>query len=221
MVHRAVHQTIRRLSDLSAQTWRAAAFGLLVLALWLGFVLYRTAPQVRVVGQVFVKDIYAQRDVMYSDQLLEVLPFDADINDRKLIDEALVRYFIEMYYTLFVDEPEMTRRWSAGGPVFLLLAPDLFAEFYAEKAKVLKTLSKEASAQSVDIVNVFRTDNNFTIDFDLYAWNGMNPPQRVGKSLVLTIAYVPGRRVYGLNFSNPYGVTIVRMSETEKKDSQI
>ncbi len=221
MVHRAVHQTIRRLSDLSVQTWRAAAFGLLVLALWFGFVLYQTAPHVRVVAQVFVKDTYAQRDVMYSDQLLEVLPFDADINDKKLIDEALVRHFVEMYYTTFVDEAEMTRRWSAGGPVFLLLAPNLFQSFYAEKAKMLKTLSKEVSAQSVDVINVFRTDNNFTIDFDLYVWNGMSPPQRIGKSLVLTIAYVPERRVYGLNFSNPYGATIIRMSETEKKDSQI
>lgn len=221
MARLVVHQTIRRLSDMSVQTWRAVAFGLLLAALWLGFVLYQTAPHVRVVGQVFIKDVITKRDVMYSDQLLEVLPFDSDIKDKALIDEALVRYFVEMYYTLFVDEPEMTRRWSAAGPVFLLLAPNLFDAFYAEKAKVLKNLAKEVDTQSVDITGVSRRDNRFTVNFDLYTWNSMNTPQRAGKSLVLEIAYVPERRVYGLNFSNPYGVTIVKMSEAEKKDSQI
>lgn len=173
--------------------------------------LAQMAPHLRVVAQVLTKDI------MLSNQYIEATPFEANIADKKLIDEMLVRHYLEMRHTLFSDAFEMGRRWGPGGPVWILSTPAVFGAFYAGKAEMLEEIGKSPISRTVDVRSVNRKDDIFSVEFDVLSYDGVSAVSQKSYHVILHVAYTPARRVFSPNFTNPYGMIIVSYGETEKR----
>ena len=149
-----------------------------------------------------------------SSQLKTYLPMDTGVRDKGIIDEMLARYYLEMRYEQVPDANEMTYRWGIGGPVYLLSTPKLYNDFAGDLEKKVDKLS--SSIITIDITGLHRGGNVFQIDFDVYETpSDGSEPRRTPKTVSLEFRYIPARVRYSSVFSNPYGLTFIRIDESK------
>lgn len=188
------------------------SFILLFGTFLLCYMLFRYAPGLHVISQFYTKGI------MKSDQQSETIPFEAEGNNKDLIDNMLIRYYIETRYTVFPDQQEMVRRWKIGSPFSQLTTKKLYEQFIGDdfEKKVTK-LPKVVS--TVDIISVQQDskDNNlYTVDFDIYGRGSAGEHNRQKKRATLKVGH--GRARNTATFANPYGTFIGYFSEKNRNN---
>lgn len=193
-----------------AKLWMIIASVFIGINLFLILTLLQIAPRLQVVAQVL------REEPMNTLEYLQVEPFNRKISDKKLIDEALIRFYMDTRHNLFGDKPEMTYRWGVGGPVYRLSAPKVYNEFAGNLKEKLKTVSPKSPSTSIKILRFSaRQDTIYDIEFDKYTFSkGQIGVRR--KNAVLKIDYSPWYKSMGNYPINPYGMHIVHYSETNK-----
>jgi len=208
----------------TAQVWMGVAAILFALNLLLVVSLLSMAPELQVVSQIAITDVKRSRNIQTSRQLVEVLPFSMRLGDKPLLDEMLVRYYIRMRHTEIGDSLEMGYRWGPFGPVALMSAPHIYAPFWAARSGQIERMWELTYTKSVEFIRIYRRtpkDPLFTVDFDVYTWNGQpGRPQRQRYTSVLEVRDLPGQRIFLADFVNPYGLTVLAYDESEKKQER-
>ena len=186
----------------------SAIFFLSVLVL-LCLTAQQIGKKLEVVAQFFPTTRNAP--ILYEfSQLNRVVPFKA-IDDKKRIDEMLVRYYLEMRYTQMQDTNEMKYRWGFGGPVYRLSSPLVYVNFSKNLEKKLDTLPDVVKI--IDIENIDVRGNVYEVDFTIYTNFPEGHFQTERKRAVLEYVYVPFRRSLSSVYGNPYGMMFVRFEE--------
>lgn len=197
-------------SESQAKFWMVIAAVLLIINLFMVLTLMQMAPKLQMIAQVLTVS------PMQSNQLLQTEPFSDRTGDKELLDEALLRYYLEMRYTTFQDSQEMNYRWGGAGPLARLSAPNVYDSFAKGLKDRLGAVTSGQKTTSIDIISISRLDNIFTIEFDVYTFqqNKAVPSRKVA---VVTIGYDPGRKFFGAQYSNPFGLYVRSYEESAKK----
>lgn len=195
--------------ELLAKFWMIIAAIIIGINLFIVLTLLQMAPRLQIVAQILTTP-------MSSQELVQADPFSSAIGDKKLIDETLIRYYLDMRLSEFYDKQEMARRWQAGGPVFRLSATDVYQRFAQNLKEKLAAVNTSPGTKSVDVLSVSRLDNTFTVEFDIYVYSrgSMQVQRRVA---IIEVGYNPLRRFFRTTASNPYGLFVKKYTESVKK----
>lgn len=193
-----------------AQLWMIIASVFLGINLFLILTLLQITPRLKVVAQVLTVT------PMNSGQFLQVEPFNQETSDKKLIDEMLIRFYMDSRHNSFGDKLEMTYRWGKGGPVHRLSSPKVYNEFAGNFKEKINAASKQKSTTSIRIMNItIRQNNIYDIEFEKYKLTkGVLESRR--KNAVLKVAYSSQYKSLGRLPINPYGMYVVYYNETNK-----
>ena len=144
--------------------WIGLSIVLMTVCVVLVMTLSKMAPQIQVMPQLF------RRDAMSADQFVEATAINPAVvlKESKLIDEMLVRFYIENRYFYVPDMDELAYRYGRLGPIARLSIPGIYSGFVKSKGNYLENVQNNPDTVSVDILNVRRRDNVFTVDFDIY-----------------------------------------------------
>ena len=184
---------------------------------FLMFFLSLTALQaqqaLRVLGFVVPKDISE------FNHFVDVLSFD-DIRTnksfRELLEEMMVRYYVEMCYTIISDEGEMQRRWGGNGVVRQLSTPRVYKSFGFSDAKLAEIREKQIT-QTIDIVSVDKKDSNvYDVVFKQYR-RGVGASRVRTISVKLSYIYSDGYKIFRSNFVNPFGMVFTGVDKSSRK----
>ena len=191
-------------SDVSLKVWMGVTGGLMFLMVWIVLTLSHMAPQVAVLPQLFSPDI------MRFGQRVEATNLNAgeQLTDRKLIDEMLVRFFVENYHFYIPDRWELDYRYGPLGPIARLSTPAVYRKFMADKKDYRTNVENKRYTQMADITSVSRRDNVFTVDFDLYEMHDMKVSKAGSRRATLRVGFYRGRQLYLTDFVNPFGLTV-------------
>ncbi len=193
-----------------AKFWMVIASIIIGINLFLILTLIQMAPKLQVIAQILTTS------PMQSNQLLQTEPFSYNAGDKKLIDETLIRYYMDARYTSFQDKDEMQRRWGGAGPVARLSTQDVYRKFAGDLKEKLTAVNNSNTTTNVDIISISRLDNIFTIEFDVYTY-GRGNVRSQRKVAVVTVGYNPGRRFFNASYSNPFGMFVKSYQESVKK----
>ena len=184
-----------------------------ILTFFITVTLLQASTQVRVLANVV--QIADKGFISFKDDFTQFVPLNA--MSPNLIDEMLVRYYLDMRYSLLPDKLEMERRWGEKGVVAYLSTASAYRDFQ-EPALYLKTV-EDMRPRVVDIVSISRQGNYYDVAMDLYEYEGSRGWKKQTKNLWVYFTYVPARAYLGKSFSNPKGfvVTYVSDSPTAKK----
>ena len=140
--------------------------------------------------------------------------FEVDENWHDLLEQMIVRYYVEMRYTIIPDPVEMLRRWGAGGTIRLLSSSQLYSAFVAKEAN-LERLKENKITQTVDIKEVRKMRHGvYRVSFDLYT-RGADGMRRRGPIIVsLVYRYSNRYRFFSSGFSNPLGMYFVSLDRS-------
>ena len=203
-------QTTPGSGQLVARFWMVIASIIIGINLFLILTLLQMAPKLKVIAQIL------STAPMRSEQLLQTEPFSSDTGDKSLIDEALLRFYLENRYSSFQDKREMEYRWGRFGPVARLSSPSIYSSFSKGLKEKINTVMAGNTTRSIDILSVSRLDNIFTVEFDLYTY-GRGQVGKKRRVAVIEIAY-SNRGSFGSLYSNPYGMYVKSFKETKKSD---
>ncbi len=198
-------------AEFMAKFWMCVAAVLIGINTFFVLTLMQMTPRLKIVAQVLTEP-------MNSLQLIQAEPFDSGIADRNLIEEMLVRYYLTERYTLFPDEREMSIRWSGRGEIARLSAPQVYYEFYAGLGEMANSIQKLNYTQGIDIRTISRRNDTWTVEFDVYQ-QGSGFSRKETRVAVLETREIPSRRIYRTRMSNPYGFTVIKYRDAEKKQS--
>ena len=153
-------------------------------------------------------------------QFAEVLSFDdvrGNTELRDLLEEMMVRYYIEMRYTMLADFSEMQRRWGSGGAVWRLSSPKVFRGFAINEEKLQDLCVEKKVTQTVRITSVKKEVRGvYSVLFNLTRIvSGKQTEKKMKVSLGYT--YANGYRIFRSDFVNPYGLVFVGFDATEVK----
>lgn len=140
--------------------------------------------------------------------------------EMELVDEMLMRFFIENWNGYIPDLSEMSYRYGGQGPVARLSTPAVSGQFSKKTAGFAEKLKEDAqnmATRSVDILRVVRSDNTFTVDFDIINYDGKTKSFGGRWRAVARITHSPGYRQFGRDFINPYGFVITYYKEDPLK----
>lgn len=194
-----------------AKFWMIVASVLIALNLFFILTLVQMAPQLKIIAQVLTSP-------MNSNQFIQAEPFESDISDKNLIEQMLVRTYVTHRYTIFADEEEMKFQWGPYGIVGQLSIPNIYDTFYATLGEMPQKIRQLDFTQNVDITNVTRHNDIWTVEFDIYRMvEGV--VQKRTKVAVLETTESKLERFYRTDFSNPYGFYILNYTDAEKKQS--
>ncbi len=196
-------------AEFLAKFWMIVAAIIIAFNLLIILTLLQMAPRLKVISQILTSP-------MSSNQLIQAEPLSSDIGDKKLLDEMLIRYYLEMRLSLFADQTEFNRRIGVGGPVWLLSNADVYRQFLAGFGEEVTQLRNLSYTESVDIQRISRLGNTFTVEFDVVRLLG-STISRESKVSIIEVVHDPSRRVFRTNFANPYGLTVVKYNESKKK----
>ncbi len=193
-----------------AKFWMFFASILMGINLFLILTLLQMTPELKVIAQILTTS------PMQSNQLLQTEPFSRRGGEKNLIDETLVRFYMDSRYSTFHDKREMEYRWGRGGPVARLSSPDVYDKFRGGLPEDMSSVANAHSTTSIDILSLTRLDNIFTIEFDVYTYNrGTISSKR--KVAIVTVGYHPSRKFFNTNYSNPFGLFVRSYEESAKK----
>ena len=206
-------------TSLSMKIWMGIIILLMAVTLWLVMTLSNAAPYVHVLPQVFSKD------TMNFSQLVETTNMNMPDKELKrikelyLIDEMLVRFYVEMRHGFVPDFSELTYRYGPNGPIRRLSTPAIYRKFAAQKGALDPQQLKEMQGQTTtaDITRVTRRDDVFTVDFDLYQSRNGAVSFGGSRRATVKIKRMPSYRSFGSDFTNPFWVVVVSYDETALK----
>jgi len=159
------------------------------------------------------------RDIGEFKQYAEVMTFDElqkNSGLRDLLEEMMVRYYIEMRYTVLADQVEMARRWGSGGLVAQLSSPKLFSSFGFNIEK-LKDLADKRVTQTVNVLSVVKTTTGtYTVTFDLIR-HVLDARTETRMSVVLGYTYSRWYKRFQQNFVNPFGMVFIGLDQSVVK----
>ena len=199
------------LRELSLRGWLIITSVVMAVNIFLALILVHFAPQIQVVAQLFSPNI------MNFGQLTEATSFDGQVSDKRLIDEMLVRYYVRMRNDFIRDQYELSNRWGPSGPVARLSSLNVYQDFWAQKGEMEELAKKYPGTAATYITSVSRLDNIFTVDFDVYEWVNGGVARVSGRRAVIRVSDIPTRRSFATDMVNPYGLTVLQYTETEKK----
>lgn len=198
-----------RLSTVSLKFWIGLSIVLMTVCILLVLTLLNMAPQVKVIPQMF------SPDSMTFPQLIEATNINAlNAQERRLIDEMMVRFYIENRHFYIPDRAELDYRYGPRGPVGRLSAPAIYNKFIAGKGNYAENIANDDGARTVDILNVTRRDNTFTVDFRLYSYNKGKVIPGGTRRATVKIGYNRAFRNFARDFANPFGLYVVSYDET-------
>ena len=183
-------------------------WGLWILVFFVTVTLFQAVLQIHVVAQV------VRQNSMFFEDLTQLTPVNTGIRIR--VDDMLVRYYLEMRYSLIPDVEEMQRRWGPGGIVDYMSSPAAYRAFMP-KVSEIERLAGSGFPRVVDVLNIKRHDDYYSADFDLYSYDRLGRWNKTSKTAILQFGYVRGRATLHREMGNPNGFVILRVSETEKK----
>ena len=196
-------------SDFSIKAWLIITGTLMAINIFFALTLMHMAPQAHVLAQLLTPN------VMSFGQAIEATSFAAPVGDKKLIEEMLIRFYIENRLEFIPDIGEMAYRWGAGGPVRRLSSPAVYGQFIQSKGDYVTDSKNRTDTRSVHIRSVRRQNNIFTVDFDVYRQEGTAVQRPQSLRAVITIAESPAYRGFGRDFINPFGTVITKYDETK------
>lgn len=193
-----------------AKFWMIITAVIVGVNLILILTLVQMAPKLKVIAQIATENPRESKDLLYME------PFSKNAGDKKLIDETLIRYYMEMRHTTFQDKDEMNRRWGARGPIAQLSSTSVYKKFSNGLKDRITAINSSHGTTSVDILSISRMDNIFTIEFDIYHYSrgSIQSKRRVA---VVNVKFSPSRRFFRKSYSNPFGMYVDSYEETEKK----
>lgn len=192
-----------------AKFWMIIASVLIGLNLFFVLTLMQMAPKLTIIAQVLTSP-------MNSSQFIQAEPFSADISDKNLIEEMLIRSYITNRYFIVPDEEEMKFRWSGFGVVGQMSTPNVYEAFYKSLGELPENVRTLEFTQNADIRRVERHNDTWTVEFDVYRLMGGVATKQT-KVAVLESARAPQMGWYRTDFSNPYGFFIYSYNEGVKK----
>ena len=187
-------------------------------------------------GVVFLLMFFLSLTVLQAQQALKVLafvvpkdagangvvgaiPFDdfeVDENWHDLLEQMIVRYYVEMRYTIIPDAVEMVRRWGIRGPIRLLSSNQLYQTFIAKEAHLDRIKENKVKiTQTVDIKEVRKMRAGaYRVSFDVYIKSG-SVMRRKGPIIVsLVYRYSNKYRFFSSDFSNPLGMYFIAVDRS-------
>ena len=182
-----------------------------IMTFFITVTLFQAVLQIHVVSQV-VQNV-EKGFIWYSEDLIRVTPLD--VVGRGRVDEMLVRYYIEMRYSMIPDRPEMERRWGEKGIVSYFSSASVYQAFQP-KSDVFEKV-ENMQPRVVDILRVERKGTYFTVDFDVYTFDGSTNWIKDPRRVVVQYTYASGRRLLGRSMSNPFGFIVTRVDESDRK----
>ena len=203
-----------RFSNFSLRFWIGLSIVLMVICLILVMTLSEMAPRVVVLPQLISKD------TMRFDQFVEVTNLKAPVKERKLIDEMLIRFYVENRHFYIPDIAEMSYRYGRWGPVGRMSAPNVYGAFMKSKGNYLENIRNETATKMADITSVTRRDNTFTVDFDVYSLDHERRAFAGSRRATIEVGYNPrmsDRLKFAKDFANPYGLYIKIYEESGLK----
>lgn len=198
------------MESISLKIWAGVLCILLGVMMWLVITASNMAPEVAVLPQVFA------RDTMNFHQFMEATPLSMQaIKEQKLLDEMFARYYVENRNEYIPSPSELSYRWGIGGPVWRLSAPHVYNQFMAGKEGFAENAKSQTRTTMVDIINVARQDDTFTIDFNVYQFDNFAIYPLGMRRAVLKKGRGP--RSFGADFVNPFGFRVVDYNESSVK----
>ncbi len=169
-----------------------------------------TASRVDVIPQLF------SPDVMQFNHFVEATNMRAPVKERKLIDEMMVRFYVENRNNYIPNLYEMSYRYGANGPIARLSSPAVFRQFQGQIGNFTEQLQDKTSVatKTIDITRLSRQDNTFTVDFDIYQFDGNKVSFGGSYRAILQISYDAAYRQFATDFANPYGMVVVSYKES-------
>ncbi|MBP5343574.1 MAG: hypothetical protein J6Y85_00650 [Alphaproteobacteria bacterium] len=180
-----------------------------LLMFFLSLTVLQAQQALRVLAFVVPKDIG-------QSGFVGAIPFDDFKTDkawRELLEEMMVRYYVEMRYTILPDYVEMLRRWGPNGSVKKLSSPQLYASFAAKEANP-ERLKENNVIQTVDIKTVRKLQaGSYMVSFDVYR-KGIDGMRKIGP-ITISLAYrYSGDGFFSPSFSNPLGIYFVAVDRS-------
>ncbi len=202
-------------AEFLAKIWMAIAVVFVALNLFIILTLFQIAPKLKIIPLILTSP-------MNSQEFIQTEPLESGtISDRKLIDEMILRYYLEMRFTQMNDFNEMHRRWGPHGVVASLSSPQVYSEFFNSGEGGMEQRYRNAFGQgftvSVHITNISRWNNTYVVDFDLHRYaNGKTNVEH--KSATVTVAFNPNKYHFLRKQSaNPYGMYVTTFTVRNKK----
>ena len=200
-----------RFSAISLKIWMGLAALLMAICLILVMTLSNMAPRIVVLPQLF------SPDTMRFGQFVEATNMGARLKERELIDEMLIRFYVENRYFYVPDGAELAYRYGGSGPVARLSIPPIYIAFVSSKGDYLDNVQQLTETATVDILSIKRQDNTFTVDFDLYRGGGAKRIFSGTRRATIRVGYSPSYVSFRGDFVNPYGLFVTYYNETGLK----
>ena len=182
-----------------------------IVTFFITVTLFQAVLQIHVVSQVLQN---VEKSFMwFSQDLVRATPLD--VVDRGRLDEMLTRYYLEMRYSVIPDRVEMEHRWGENGIVAYLSSPAEYKNFKPNSSFFDKVDNMQPSV--VDILKVDRKGTYFTVDFDVYTFDGSTNWRKEPRRVVVQYTYASGRKLLGRSISNPFGFIVTRVDESDRK----
>lgn len=205
---------VARFSSVSLKVWMGIAIALMAIAVWLCLTLLHVAPQVTVLPQLF------SPDTMRFHQFVEATNLNAvdQVKEKALIDEMLVRFYVENRNIYVPDKREMSYRIGVRGPIARLSTYAVYQKFMEGKEELVERISDDnQTTKSADITSVIRRDNTFSVDFDTYVQSKGLVRKEGSYRATVKIRYFPKNRRFHTDLTNPFGMAVISYDETVLK----
>ncbi len=197
------------LAEALAKFWMIIASCIIGINLFIVLTLMQMAPKLQVITQLLSSP-------MDTSGFIQTQPFTSSNSDKSLIDETILRYYLDMRLSQFPDEYEMTYRWGIGGLVHRLSSQSVFSPFYKGFEERIKAIKSNPETKSVEITYISRLDNTFTVELTVYTYlNG--GIRKESYTAIIEVSYAPGRVFYRQLLNNPYGMYISKYNISKKR----
>ncbi len=175
----------------------------------LALTLMQTTTRLKLVAQVITPELSR------TDQTLRFSPLESSSLYDTEMEELFVRAYLDWRLTYFPDEAEMMYRWGPGGPVWFLSSQRVFGQFFKGKKWLEEYVKDHHATQSIDIKSMYHLDNVWTVEVDVYTFEG---------ETVTTQTYVinlkttdRGRVSRSQRMMNPKGFMVIEYSANVKR----
>ena len=182
-----------------------------ILTFFITVTVFQAVLHIQVVAQV-VQNV-EKGFIWFNEDLVQISPLTVVKHDR--LDEMLVRYYLEMRYSVIPDEEEMRRRWGSRGVVAYLSSRNVYKDF--EPSENAYEKMETVTPRIVDILSVERRGVYYSVDFDMYTFDGLSRWIKDPKRVVVQFAHVPSRALLSRELSNPYGFVVTRLDESDRR----
>ena len=181
-----------------------------ILTFFIVVTLFQAVLQVHVVAQV--AQAVDRGFISFSRDFIQFVPLDSTSEKvDRMMDEMMLRYYLEMRYSILPDEQEMVRRWGPNGVVSYLSTSSVYKDFHDPEIYLPKI--SDVPPRAIDITRISREGNKYTVDMDIYEYSSMKKWVKQSKYLTVRYAYVSSRSYLGGAFSNPKGFVVTYIDD--------